>query len=151
MLPPDDDLFVRLGQIVSSPVPRETKAAQVAEAIRQHGNYRWVGIYDVGDAEISVIAWSGPAAPNYPRFPVDRGLSGAAVKTRRTVIANDVSKDPRYLSTLDTTGAEMIVPTSDGTRVVGTIDIESERIGRFSEADRKIVEQCADVVRVLWT
>jgi len=145
-----EDTLARLKQIVSSPAARVAKAGQIADTIRQNGNHRWVGIYDVTAEEVAVIAWSGPAAPTYPRFPVDRGLSGAAVKSGRAVVANDVSKDARYLSTLDSTGAEMIVPVSRGSSVVGTIDIESETIGRFNDSDRAFVEQCAAAIRGLW-
>src|SRR5256885_13728462 len=120
-----EDIVELLQHIVSTSASRETGARQIADTIRQHGNHRWVGVYDASATEIAVIAWSGPVGPTYPRFPVDRGLSGAVVKTGRAVIANDVAKDSRYLSTLDTTGAEMIVPVRNGSRVVGTIDIES--------------------------
>ena len=109
-----------------------------------------MGIYDVGPSEISVIAWSGPAAPAWPRFPIDKGLSGAAVKNGRTVIANDVARDSRYLTTLDSTGAEMIVPVTKASRVVGTIDIESAKIGRFTDSDRTLVERIAVAIRSLW-
>src|SRR5205085_5651412 len=86
----DQEVIAELEGIASSSTPRHSKASQIADAIRRHGNHRWVGIYDVGPSEISVIAWSGPAAPAWPRFPIDKGLSGAAVKNGRTVIANDV-------------------------------------------------------------
>jgi hypothetical protein len=44
-------------------------ARSVAEAIRNHGQYRWTGINDV-DMERGLVlnaAWSGPSAPKYPR------------------------------------------------------------------------------------
>lgn len=146
-----EEVVKKLHEILSGSSPREQKARQIADLIRRNGNHRWVGIYDVNDTEISVIAWSGPAAPTYPRFPVERGISGAAVRSRRAVVVNDVSKDSRYLSTLDTTGAEMIVPVVNGSRVVGTIDIESDIVDRFSESDRAFIEEYADAIRPLWS
>jgi len=109
-----------------------------------------VGVYDVSASEIAVIAWTGPAAPTSPRLPIDKGISGAAVRSKATVIANDVNRDPRYLTTLDSTGAEMIVPVTIADAVVGTIDIESETTGRFDDADRALIERCAAAIRPLW-
>ncbi len=147
---PFTDIISELLHIVSSSDTREQKAKQIADIIRRRGNHRWVGLYDVHATEIAVIAWSGPSAPTFPRFPVDRGLSGAAVRIGQTIIANDVSNDERYLATLANTGAEMIVPVSKGSRVAGTIDIESDSVGRFSASDRELVERCADAISALW-
>ena len=131
---------------------REQKAQCAAQVIRRRGIYRWVGLYDVGSAEISVIAWDGPAAPSCPRFPVTSGLNGAAVVSCAPVIVQDVTQDPRYLTTLGSTKAEMIVPvqTADG-QVVGTIDVESDRVGAFTEEDRRFLEACAAVILPLWS
>jgi putative methionine-R-sulfoxide reductase with GAF domain len=41
---------------------RVTKARRLAQIIRDHGQYRWVGVYDVGAEEVAIIAWSGPSA-----------------------------------------------------------------------------------------
>ena len=135
--------------IAGSPEQRAKCAAQV---IRQRGKYRWVGLYDVGSSEIAVIAWDGPDAPTHPRFPITSGLNGAAVANGSPVIVQDVAADPRYLTTLGNTKSEMIVPlrTVDG-RVIGTIDVESDRVGAFTEADRRFLEACAMVILPLWS
>ena len=131
---------------------REQRAKCAARAIRQRGNYRWVGLYDVGASEISVIAWDGPDAPSHPRFPITSGLNGAAVASSAPIIVQDVAADPRYLTTLGSTKSEMIVPlrTVDG-RVIGTIDVESDRVGAFTEEDHRFLEACALVILPLWS
>ncbi|HJP61554.1 MAG TPA: GAF domain-containing protein [Gemmatimonadaceae bacterium] len=139
-----------LRQIARSDASRDEKAQRIAEIIRERGNHRWVGIYDVGPTDISVIGWSGPAAPTFPTFPVEHGLNGAAVSTRKAVIANDVSRDPRYLTTLGGTRSEMVVPILLDNRVVGTVDVESDEINRFADADRQFIEACATAVAGLW-
>ena len=130
---------------------RGQKAQCVAQVIRRCG-YRWVGLYDVGPTEISVIAWDGPGAPTYPRFPITSGLNGAAVASCATVIVQDVTQDPRYLTTIGGTKAEMVVPVrnADG-RVVGTIDVESDQIGAFTLEDQRFLETCAEVMLPLWS
>ena len=119
--------------------------------IQRSGSYRWVGVYDVGPEEISVIAWTGPAPPTHPRFPATQGLNGQAVASRRTIVVGDVAVDPHYLATLSSTRAEIVVPVlgRDGS-VVGTIDVESEIVNRFTEADRALVEKCAEAITPLF-
>jgi L-methionine (R)-S-oxide reductase len=126
-----------------------TRAA--ARLVRTWGPYPWVGIYDVSSTEISVVAWDGPEPPTYPRFPVSQGLNGAAVATKQPVIVQDVSVDPRYLTTIGGTRGEMIQPVlSERGDVLGTIDVESDRVNAFSQPDHDLLAQCAKELRWLW-
>jgi GAF domain-containing protein len=110
-----------------------------------------VGLYDVLPEEIAVIAWSGPGAPAFPRFPRTEGLSGAAVRAGEPVVVQDVSADPRYLTTLGNTRAEAIFPVKSPTgAVVGTVDVESERANAFTDDDRALLEACAAALARLW-
>jgi L-methionine (R)-S-oxide reductase len=124
---------------------------QLAERIREAGGYRWLGIYAVGKEEISLIGWSGPAAPAHPRFPRDRGLCGAAAASGQAVVVNDVANDPRYLTTLGTTRSEMVLPVKRKSgEVVGLIDVESDREGAFTPSDLRRLEGYASEVAALW-
>ena len=120
------------------------QAERVAEEIRKAGDYRWVGIYEVGPEEISVIGWSGPDAPAHPRFPKDRGLCGAAAASGKTVVVGDVTEDPRYLTTLGTTRSEVVVPIkNEAGKVVGLIDVESDQVEAFVPMDIRLLETSA--------
>ena len=144
-----------LGQIRSiaaSGDDRAAKAKRLAERIQTLGSYRWVGVYDVGPEQVSIIAWSGPSAPAHATFPVDKGLTGAAIQQKKTVIVGDVRSDPRYLTAFGSTLSEIIVPvfTPGGDRVIGTVDVESERANTFSASDQQMIEQCAEAALALW-
>jgi putative methionine-R-sulfoxide reductase with GAF domain len=131
---------------------RAVKAKRLAELIQKLGEYRWVGIYDVGPETVSIVGWSGPSAPAYPSFPVTKGLTGSAIESKKAVLVGDVRNDPRYLTAFGTTLSEIIVPVlhpGDG-RVVGTVDVESERVNVFSPRDREMIEQCAQAALPLW-
>ena len=140
-----------LRRIAESSETREVRARRIAELIRNTGSYRWVGIYDVTPHEIAAIAWSGAGNPAFPRFPVTQGLNGVAVSSGKTVIVGDVMQDARYLTTLGNTRSEMVVPVrNESGAIVGTIDVESEIVDRFQDADRELIERCATEVEVLW-
>jgi L-methionine (R)-S-oxide reductase len=140
----------RIREVASSNVPREDKARSVAREIKVARRYRWVGLYDVGESEICVVGWDGPGAPVHPRFPSDRGLCGAAAASARTVIADDVAADPRYLTTFGTTRSEMVVPVLDSGAVVGLIDIESDRLAAFSRRDESDVKRWGAAALAIW-
>jgi L-methionine (R)-S-oxide reductase len=131
---------------------RTMKAKRLAEMIQKLGNYRWVGVYDVGPELVSIIACSGPGAPEYPSFSITKGLTGAAIEQRKTIIVGDVRNDSRYLTAFGNTRSEIIVPVLDpsGERVIGTVDVESERADAFSPSDQRMIEQCAQAALPLW-
>ncbi len=131
---------------------RAARAKRLAELIRKLGDYRWVGVYGVGPELVSIIAWSGPNAPEYPSFPVTKGLTSAAVESKKAVVVGDVRNDPRYLTAFGSTLSEIIVPVlSPGdARVIGTVDVESDRANAFSERDQQMIEQCAEAALGLW-
>ena len=130
---------------------RATKAQRAIELVRTLGSYRWAGLYDVLPSEIAVIAWFGPQAPTHPRFPITRGLNGACVSSRKPVIVQDVAGDPRYLTTIDGTRGEMIQPVLDESgAVLGTIDVESDRVDAFTSRDEELLSACAKSLAWLW-
>jgi putative methionine-R-sulfoxide reductase with GAF domain len=138
--------------VVESSSSRVEKAEEIAGFIRRAGNYRWVGVYDVGPDTVSIIAYSGPGVPAYPQFPVTRGLTAAAVREKKTVVVGDVRNDPRYLTAFGSTLSEMIVPVLEHEAgvAIGTIDVESERTNAFSSDDQRMLEACARAARPLW-
>ncbi len=131
---------------------RAERAKRLAEMIRKLGEYRWVGIYDVTADTVSIIAWSGAGAPAHSSFSPGQGLTGAAIKQRRAVIAGDVGNDPRYLTAFGDTQSEIIVPllAPGEERVIGTVDVESDQPNAFSASDQKMIEQCAQAALPLW-
>jgi L-methionine (R)-S-oxide reductase len=118
-------------------------AADIADAIRTTTGRRWVGIYRVTATEVVNLAWSGPAPPAHPTFPIGQGLTGGAITTRSTICSNDVARDPRYLTNQETTGSELIVPVLLDGKVVGTLDVEEAYTDAFTPEDEHLFEALA--------
>ena len=146
------DFEEQVAGILRSAMSRPEKARSLAQLVQARRLFHWVGLYDVSDTHISAIAWTGADAPAYPTFPITHGLNGAAVAERRAVVVQDVSKDARYLTTFGATKAEAIFPvlSADGT-VVGTIDVESDRVNAFTSEDVTFLQKCALLLAPLWT
>ncbi len=131
--------------------PSAAVARRVAEVIRAAADYRWVGLYEVTDTEIAAVAWTGTDPPAHPRFPRAQGLCGGAVAAHAPVVVGDVAKDPRYLTTFSSTQSEIVVPVIDPAgRVLGLIDVESERLNAFSADDTEFLQHCAAALAPLF-
>jgi|SRR5271156_1777663 putative methionine-R-sulfoxide reductase with GAF domain len=147
-----DETLSKIRSAASHAGARAERAQKIADAIRAFGAYRWVGVYDVSAELVSIIAWSGPSAPAYPTFPVTKGLTSSAIREKSSVVVGDVRNDPRYLTAFGSTLSEIIIPILDprDSRVIGTIDVESEKANAFSDVDRKTLEGCARAALALW-
>jgi putative methionine-R-sulfoxide reductase with GAF domain len=150
-MPDPSDALNRLRAIASRIDGRAGRARDAAEHIRLTRDFHWVGLYDVTPSEICAIAWTGTSAPGFPRFPRTQGLNGAAVAEGRAIVVNDVRKDPRYLTTFGSTLAEAIVPVRRGDTIVGTLDVESDRVDAFTPDDEHFLQQCATALASLWS
>ena len=109
-------------------------------------NYSWIGIYLVEDDDLVLGPWKGPQATEHVRIPVGQGICGAAATSKATIIVDDVNADPRYLACSLETQSEIVVPIMDGPRVLGEIDIDSDRRAAFGPADRELLESVAALI-----
>jgi GAF domain-containing protein len=109
-------------------------------------NYSWVGIYLVEGDDLVLGPWNGPEATEHVRIPVGQGICGAAAATGETEIVDDVNADERYLSCFPSTRSEIVVPISHEGRVVGEIDIDSDRPAAFGADDRNLLERVAQLI-----
>jgi len=140
----EERLVVELQTILRSNLERANAAKRIADWIADVRRYRWVGLYEVTPTEIGMIACTGSAPPAFPRFPIARGLCGAAVAAKSVVNVGSVQEDPRWLTTFGTTRSEIIVPLIlDRTRVVGLIDVESDQLNAFGSEDERFLTECA--------
>ena len=109
--------------------------------------YNWVGFYllEPGTEILVLGAFQGAMTPHI-RIPLNQGICGAAASSGKTVIVDDVSKDPRYLACSLETKSEIVVPIFVHGKVVGELDIDSHFPAAFTHEDRQLVEHCAQLV-----
>jgi L-methionine (R)-S-oxide reductase len=108
--------------------------------------YSWVGIYLLKGNELVLGPWRGTHATEHTRIPIGRGICGAAAKSGKTEIVDDVLKDTRYLSCFLSTRSEIVVPIKKNRLVVGEIDIDSDRPAAFDKNDAVFLEKVTDML-----
>jgi sigma-B regulation protein RsbU (phosphoserine phosphatase) len=70
---------------------------------------------------------------NTDNVPLGKGLTGAAAEAREVVRVHDTAKDPRYIMSHADIRSEVAVPLILQDRVVGVMDLESDRVGHFTD------------------
>ncbi|MGD0438574.1 MAG: SpoIIE family protein phosphatase [Bryobacteraceae bacterium] len=72
-------------------------------------------------------------------IPVGKGITGAAAESREIVRVADTAADPRYIASHPDIRSEIAVPLMVQDRVVGVMDLESERMGYFTEEHARLL------------
>ncbi|HTR23790.1 MAG TPA: GAF domain-containing protein [Terriglobales bacterium] len=113
----------------------------------QMARYNWVGFYFMEAPAFDALTlgpYVGSFAPNV-RIPIEKGLCGAAARSKQTVCVNNVAHDPRYIGG-EMVKSNIIVPIFAKKRMVAELCIESYFVGTFDAQEQKFIESCAALV-----
>lgn len=125
---------------------------QVVQVIQQIFGYYHVGIGLIEGDELvyrvgAGVLWDDPVFQFKPsRLKVGKeGISGWVAATGKPILAQDVKKEPRYIPMEGSAArAELIVPIFIKEKVVGVLDVQSERLNAFDEIDLAVIQSLAD-------
>jgi PAS domain S-box-containing protein len=127
---------------------------EVVTAIQQSFNYYHVGLFllDEVAGELKMQAIAGgfaSVAPPDHRLVLGEGMVGWTAKTGQSLLANDVSQEPRYVLGIlkeALTKAELCVSLKLAGKVIGALDIQSTQLNAFDETDLVAMETLADQI-----
>ena len=111
--------------------------------IRKVVDYQLFAILLADEKEELAIRYSIGYRPDLVRtlrVEIGQGITGHAAAQRKTIVANDVRNDERYLMALDAVRSEISVPLVARGRLVGVIDLQSAQLDAFGEREREMVE-----------
>ena len=102
--------------------------------------YHWTGFYRAVSEALLVV---GPYQGGHGclRIPFDKGVCGAAARTRATQLVPDVEAFPGHIACSSTTRSEIVVPvlSPDG-GLLAVLDIDSDFPAAFDETDQHYLE-----------
>ena len=70
---------------------------------------------------------------NIDNVPLGKGITGAAAESREPVRVDDTLADPRYIASHPDLRSEVAIPLIVHDRVVGVMDLESDRVAYFND------------------
>ncbi|WP_141454270.1 GAF domain-containing protein [Pseudoxanthomonas sp. z9] len=103
----------------------------------------WAGFYFHDGTELVVGPFQG--LPACVRIALDKGVCGAAARTRQTQRVEDVEAFPGHIACDSASRSELVVPLVKNDRLIGVLDLDSPRLARFDEEDQRGLEEVAAI------
>ena len=102
--------------------------------------YDWTGFYRaVAEDRLLVGPYQGPHGCLHIDF--DRGVCGAAARSRETQLVPDVEAFPDHIACQSSTRSEVVVPVlTPDDRLLAVLDVDSDTLGAFDDTDREHLE-----------
>jgi L-methionine (R)-S-oxide reductase len=102
--------------------------------------YDWTGFYRaVAEDRLLVGPYQGPHGCLHIDF--DRGVCGAAARSRETQLVPDVEAVPDHIACQSSTRSEVVVPVlTPDDRLLAVLDVDSDTLGAFDDTDREHLE-----------
>ncbi len=104
----------------------------------------WVGFYFLRDGQLVLGPFQGKTA--CVRIPLGKGVCGTATQRRETVVVENVHKFPGHIACDAASNSEIVVPLIHEEELIGVLDVDSPRLGRFDDDDRAGLEAMAAVL-----
>ena len=101
----------------------------------------WVGFYFLDGSELVVGPFQG--LPACVRIPLDKGVCGAAARTRTTQRVADVHEFPGHIACDGASRSELVVPLLRDGELLGVFDLDSPQPARFDADDQRGLEAIA--------
>lgn len=104
----------------------------------------WAGFYFLRRPDELVL---GPfqGKPACVRIAVGRGVCGAAVKERRSLLIADVHAFADHIACDSASRSELVVPLFRGDKIAGVLDLDAPIPARFDADDQRGVEMLAAI------
>jgi len=148
------EIINQIGKVAVATFDLPALLRLVSEGIQKHFSYYDVSLFviDRERGELVLTAQSGAYAdlspPGY-RQKLGVGLLGWCAQHGETVVANDVSKEPRRIIAFPgeiVDGSEVCVPFFTAGEVAGVINAEANEVNAFDDTDVATIETVAGLV-----
>ncbi len=126
--------LVQLADALNTTLDLQTLLNRTSELVRAIINYRIFAILLLNDRtqELRVRFQIGHTKEiERLRIPLGKGVVGQVALTRQAILLNDVSTSPIYVAQNPDVRSELAVPLIAKNRLIGVIDLESEKAGYF--------------------
>ena len=136
-------LLAQARALIHGEPDRIANAANLA-ALVYHAlpDLNWVGFYFYDGKELVVGPFQGQ--PACVRIALDKGVCGAAGRTRQTQRVADVDAFPGHIACDAASRSELVVPLVHDGALLGVFDLDSPLVNRFDEEDQQGLETIAD-------
>ena len=134
-----------LGREVTSVLDLDELLAKIPQLIARLTTFNAFSVYLLDERRQELrIAY----AVGYPedlvkkiRLKVGHGVVGAAVQQGRPILVDDVREEPRWVGTVASAVSQLAVPLRRKGRVIGALNLLSDKRGAFTSRDEAVLKQ----------
>ena len=118
--------------------------ANLSAMIHREFEFWWTGFYRVVGEQLVLGPFQGPTACT--KIAYGKGVCGTAWKRGETIVVPDVEEFPGHIARSSESRSEIVVPVWRDGRIVAVLDIDSEKLGTFTETDRCWLEKIVNCI-----
>ena len=139
-------------KMIQSLVASETNLianlANICAVIKEQTDLLWVGFYLVDGDELVLGPFQGPLACT--RISFHAGVCGKAWREQKTQLINNVHEFSEHIACSTKTNSELVVPIIKNDKVVGVLDLDSEKLNAFTLDNQACFEEISQFVATLF-
>ena len=141
-------LAKQLKEIINPSLPLVSNLSNASSVLNSLGNVNWCGFYLLSGDRLFLGPFQGEVACT--NIPLNKGVCGYAARNKKAVIVDDVNKFEGHIACSSLSKSEIVVPIIKDDQVKGVIDIDSPICNRFTNEDKDLLEEIADVLKELF-
>jgi L-methionine (R)-S-oxide reductase len=136
----------------NSTLSRDEKLYKVCELLEQNiSHYTWVGFYFANHDNKTLHLGPYVGAPtDHTVIPFGKGICGQVAVSNENFVVPDVAAQDNYIACSFTVKSEIVVPLFVDGQNIGQIDIDSNVLDPFTEADERFLEFVNEEVAKLY-
>jgi sigma-B regulation protein RsbU (phosphoserine phosphatase) len=138
-------ILAELGREVTSVVDLDELLPKIPNLISRLTSFTVFSVYLLHEKreELSIAYAVGYPEEIVKHFTlqVGQGIVGTAIAEQRPILLNDVDADPRYLAVVPGARSQLAMPLRHKGKVIGALNLLSDKPGAFTERDEWILRQ----------
>jgi L-methionine (R)-S-oxide reductase len=118
--------------------------ANIVAALMEQFGWLWIGFYLVKENQLVLAPFQGPVACT--RIRKGKGVCGTSWEKAQTIIVPDVENFPGHIACSSKSRSEIVVPVIRDNKVMGVLDVDSDKLAAFDEADKQFLEEIVNLI-----
>ncbi|WP_346880838.1 GAF domain-containing protein [uncultured Algibacter sp.] len=129
----------------------DDRLLNICQILEKHITYyNWVGFYFINGNKQELLLGPYVGAPtDHKVIPFGKGICGQVAVSNQNFVVPDVKEQNNYIACSITVKAEIVVPIFVDGKNIGQIDIDSNTIDPFTEADERFLESICEKVATI--
>ena len=121
--------------------------SNIVAALKQTMDFFWVGFYIVKGNQLVLGPFQGPIACT--RINLGKGVCGTSWKEKKTILVPNVEEFSGHIACSSASKSEIVLPAFKNGEVALVLDVDSDKLSDFDDADKIALEKVMRLVEKL--